>query len=193
MKKLVLFDYDGTLSAGDANNDFYRYTLRREPLRQSFHIPLLLIVKVGQLLNCKGIWWRHLLRIHITKEIVKKYAPGFIKEQKLKQFGWAKEQIAAEKKKGAICILLSASPDYLIKGLTKDLGLDKIICSRMDTARPWKIKELCYGQNKVNMLEAVIQPPYEVVRAYSDSRSDMPMMNIAEEQVWINPRTGIRR
>ena len=32
-----------------------------------------------------------------------------------------------------------------------------------------------------------------VVRAYSDSKSDMPMMEIADEQVWIDKKTGLRK
>jgi phosphoserine phosphatase len=32
-----------------------------------------------------------------------------------------------------------------------------------------------------------------VVRAYSDSKSDLPMMEIAAEQVWIDPKTGMRK
>ena len=32
-----------------------------------------------------------------------------------------------------------------------------------------------------------------VVRAYSDSKSDMPMMEIATEQVWIDAKTGLRK
>ena len=32
-----------------------------------------------------------------------------------------------------------------------------------------------------------------VVRAYSDSKSDLPMMEIAAEQVWIDRKTGLRK
>ena len=32
-----------------------------------------------------------------------------------------------------------------------------------------------------------------VIRSYSDSKSDMPMMKIAKEQVWIDRKTGLRK
>jgi phosphoserine phosphatase len=32
-----------------------------------------------------------------------------------------------------------------------------------------------------------------VVRAYSDHWSDAPMMEIADEQVWIDSKTGLRK
>ena len=32
-----------------------------------------------------------------------------------------------------------------------------------------------------------------VVRAYSDSASDMPLMEIADEAVWIDRKTGLRK
>ena len=32
-----------------------------------------------------------------------------------------------------------------------------------------------------------------VVRSYSDSKSDMPMMEIADEEVWVDRETGLRK
>ena len=62
--------------------------------------------------------------------------------------------------------------------------------------KPWKYKFLCWGQNKVVAVDEWAKKnkviPH-VVRAYSDSKTDMPMMKLADRQVWINAKTGLRK
>ena len=93
-------------------------------------------------------------------------------------------------------LLISASPDYLINKLVRDLPFDAVFCSKMDAMKPWKYDFLCWGNNKVIAMDEWAKAhkfiPH-VVRAYSDSKSDLPMMNIADEQIWINPKTGMPR
>ena len=62
--------------------------------------------------------------------------------------------------------------------------------------KPWKYKFLCWGRNKVVALDKwAVEHKYipNVVRAYSDSKNDMPIMEIAKEQVWIDKKTGLRK
>ncbi|MCL2629773.1 MAG: haloacid dehalogenase-like hydrolase [Alphaproteobacteria bacterium] len=191
--KVVLFDFDGTLSSGDANRGFYRYTFWKTP-RQILFLPWVLVGGVGRLLNPGGVWWRQVMRRYLTPGMVKKYAPGFIKQHKMNRFGWAKERVTEEKRLGNVAICISAGVDYLIPELVKDLGFDVVICSEADKARPWGYKRLCWGRRKVDVLGEWSQGvKLDVVRAYSDSKSDLPMMKLAKEQVWINPKTGCRK
>ena len=93
-------------------------------------------------------------------------------------------------------LLISASPDYLIPKLVSDMKFDAVLCSKMDENKPYKYKFLCWGKNKVVAMdkwarEHKIIP--NVVRAYSDSIVDMPIMEIAKEQVWIDRKTGLRK
>ena len=62
--------------------------------------------------------------------------------------------------------------------------------------KPYKYKFLCWGKNKVIAMDKwAIKNKYipNVVRSYSDSKNDMPIMKIAKEQIWINPKTGLRK
>ena len=84
----------------------------------------------------------------------------------------------------------------MIPHLVRDMKFDAVLCSRMDPSRPWKYEFLCWGPNKVVAMDEwakknKIVP--RVVRAYSDSRSDMPIMEIAGEQVWVDRKTGLRK
>ena len=134
------------------------------------------------------------MRRFITSDMVRRFVSDFVKEHKRNRFGWAAERVASEHAAGNKVILLTASPDYLIQKLVSDMKFDVVICSKMCKDKPWKYKFLCWGENKVLAMEEWAREnkivPH-VVRAYSDSKNDLPMMEIADHQVWINPRTGM--
>ncbi|MBO5662250.1 MAG: HAD-IB family phosphatase [Alphaproteobacteria bacterium] len=192
---VVLFDFDGTLSAHDSNVEFAKYCFRHS-IRPWFYLPLMAVCGVCKWINPGGIWWRENIRRFMTPKMVKKFAPGFIKQHKRERFGWAKERVQAEKDAGRKVLMVSASPDYLLPQLVRDMKFDAVFCSKMDKKHPWKYEFLCWGQNKVyKMDEWACENKFipNVVRAYSDSKSDLPMMEIAAEQVWIDPKTGMRK
>ena len=192
---VVLFDFDGTLSALDSNVEFARYCFRRS-IRPWFYLPLMGICGICCWLRPGGIWWRENIRRFMTPDMVHRFAPGFIKQHKRERFGWARERVQSERDAGRKVLLISASTDYLIPGLVRDMKFDAVFCSKMDAKRPWRYKFLCWGHNKVVAMdewakENKIIP--NVVRAYSDSKSDLPMMELAQEQVWIDKKTGLRK
>ncbi len=192
---VVVFDFDGTLSAYDSNVEFARFCFRRS-VRPWLFVPLMLVCGVARWVKPDGVWWRENIRRFMTPDMVKKYAPEFIRQHKRERFGWSREQVDAERHAGRRVVLISAGPDYLIPKLVRDIKFDAVLCSQMDVARPWKYKFLCWGKNKVVAMdnwarENKIIP--RVVRSYSDSKSDMPMMEIAAERVWIDRKTGLRR
>ncbi|MCL2538363.1 MAG: haloacid dehalogenase-like hydrolase [Alphaproteobacteria bacterium] len=204
-RNIVLFDFDGTLSCGDANLAFWKYCFRHS-LRPWLFIPVILCGLVLQFiawifnrftsydarLTRLDILWREMLRPYLTPKMIKKLAPGFIKQHKMARFGWAAEQVAKERAVGNFVIMTSASPAYLLLPLIKDMDFDLIICSEVDNTHPNKFEFFNYGVNKVHSLNAFLRKPYKIVRAYSDSKSDLPMMKLATKQVWIDPKTGGR-
>ena len=192
---VVVFDFDGTLSARDTNVEFAKYCFRHS-VRPWLYLPLMGVAAIVRLFNPGGVWWRQNMRRFLTADMVKKFAPDFIKQHKRERFGWARDQVAKEHADGRRVILVSASADYMIPHLVRDMKFDAVLCSRMDASRPWKYEFLCWGPNKVVAMDEwakknKIVP--RVVRAYSDSRSDMPIMEIAGEQVWVDRKTGLRK
>ena len=192
---IVLFDFDGTLSARDSNVEFAKYCFRHS-LRPWLFLPLMAICGICRWVKPDGIWWRQNIRRFTTPAMVKKFAPAFIKQHKRERFGWARERVAAERDAGRRVIMVSASADYLLPYLVRDMKFDAVFCSRMNREKPWKYEFLCWGKNKVYVMDEWAKQnkiiPH-VVRAYSDSKSDMPMMEIADEQVWIDKKTGMRK
>lgn len=194
-KDVVVFDFDGTLSGRDCNVEFARYCFRHA-LRPWLFLPLMMVCGIARWVRPNGVWWRENIRRFITPDMVRRFAPEFIKRHRRERFGWARERVAAERAAGRTVVLVSAAPDYLVRSLVRDMKFDVVLCSVMDAARPWKYKYLCWGANKVYALDAwAAQNKYipRVVRSYSDSLSDMPMMEIADEEVWIDRKTGLRK
>ena len=193
-KNIVVFDFDGTLSKRDSNFEFGKYCLKHS-LRPWLYSSVILAGCIGRFFNPTGIWWREKMRSFITPQMIKKFGSDFIRKHKKLRFDWAKSVVANEHARGNMVVLISAGPDYLIPHLVSDMKFDVVICSKMDTEKPYKYEFLCWGANKVIALdtwakENKIIP--NVVRAYSDSKSDLPIMNIAREQVWVNRKTGVR-
>lgn len=190
---VVLFDFDGTLSWPDTNTAFWWYCARFS-LRPWLFLPIILVCGIVRLIKPNGLWWRENMRRFLTAKMVEKFAEGFIKLHKRNRFGWAAERVATEHANGNKVLLVTASPDYLIPELVSDMQFDAVICSKMYKDKPWKYKSMCWGTKKVIAVDAWAKRnkfiPH-IVRAYSDSKNDMPMMEIANQQVWINPKTGM--
>ncbi len=194
-KDIVVFDFDGTLSASDSNWEFFKYCFKHS-LRPWLFLPYVILGIIAIKFNRDSIWGREKMRRFITAEMVKNFSQNVIKLHKKNRFGWAKEQVAKEKSAGNKVLLISASPDYLIPELVKDMKFDAVMCSKMDKENPWKCEFLCLGKNKVIAMDNwAHEHKYipNVVRAYSDSKFDMPIMEIAKEQVWIDAKTGLRK
>ena len=194
-KDIVVFDFDGTLSAHDTNMEFAKYCFCRA-LRPWLFLPLVAIAAIARMFNPAGVWWRQTMRRFLTADMVKKFGPGFIKQHKRERFGWSADQVAKERAAGHTVILISASPDYLLPQLVRDMKFDAVLCSRMVNGKPWKYEFLCWGKNKVLVMDEWAKKnkiiPH-VIRSYSDSKSDMPLMEIADEQVWVDRETGLRK
>ena len=191
---VTVFDFDGTLSARDCNVEFARYCMKHS-LRPWLFIPQMLVCGVVKLFKPDGIWWRENIRRFMTADMVRRFARDFIREHRNRRFDWVAHAVANERAAGRKVVLISAGPDYLVPHLVRDLNFDRIICSRMDKKRPWRYNFLCWGTNKVYALDewaATNKYIPRVINSYSDSKSDMPMMKIARNQIWVDKRTGKR-
>ncbi len=204
-QKVVVFDFDGTLSASDSNAEFMKYCFVHS-VRPWLFLPAIALGATLSVLDHKETnlcnrpiakLWRGIMRSFITEKMVRRLVPGFIKDHRKRRFGWAAKCVAAESRnKDVKVILISAGPDYLIPHLVNDMKFDVVICSEMQKHRPWKFNNLCWGSGKVAALEKWakennIHPV--VLRSYGDSYGDMPLMEMAKEQIWIDSKTGNRR
>jgi len=78
---VVVFDFDGTLSARDCNMEFAKYCFRHS-VRPWLFLPLIGVAMMCRYFKPNGIWWRQNARRFMTPEMVKKFAPAFIKQHR---------------------------------------------------------------------------------------------------------------
>jgi putative flippase GtrA len=76
-------------------------------------------------------------------------------------------------------IIISASPEFLLKPVCKQIGIACLIATRMDKTTGTIIGENCYGEEKKRKLFTVFNDII-VEEAYSDSLSDKPLLLLAQ-------------
>lgn len=109
--------------------------------------------------------------------------------------------IAAEREAGRRIVLATAAPHFYTAALARRLGIGDVVA----TASSWENGHLtpaivsanCYGADKCSMVEAFldradITRAASHIRFYSDHASDVPMFELADEAVAVNPSPKLR-
>jgi HAD superfamily hydrolase (TIGR01490 family) len=112
----------------------------------------------------------------------------------------ARAAIARHRASGERVILLTSATPYVAEPLARALELDAVICSRLEvvggkfTGRI--VEPLCYGDGKVCLAErwaAAHGIDLATTTFYSDSYSDLPMLERVGRPVAVNPDPRLRR
>ena len=168
-----VYDFDKTIYNGDSTIDFYLYSLMRNPLLIG-HLPAQIW---GCLLYSFG-------KIHKTafKErffcFVKSidcdaYVADFWVRNKKKIAKWYLEQLQDDD------VIISASPDFLLRPICQQLGIRHLIASEVDPKTGAFTGANCYGVAKVERFREAFGEQH-IHHFYSDSRSDLPLAQLAE-------------
>ena len=193
MKRIAVFDFDGTITRKDTLIEFIRFVKGSTALCWGLllHRPWLVLMKM------------HLYDNGKTKERVFSW---FFKGMSLAQFNQlgqlfyetqaekllhtdASKAINKHKRHGDIIVILSASIENWVQPFTSALQADGILGTQAEvtdgklTGR-FSTKN-CYGQEKVNRLKTwldanVNEQPYII--AYGDSRGDKELLEFANEK-----------
>lgn len=108
--------------------------------------------------------------------------------------------IARHRAAGDALVLLTSSSSYLAAAACADLGFDGYLCNRFEvdaagrySGRP--VGPLCYGPGKVQAALPFAKErgvPLVACAFYSDSASDLPMLNAVGLPVAVNPDPRLR-
>lgn len=174
--KINLYDFDKTIYAGDSSTDFFFYSLMKYP-KIIVTIPKIIVVAI-----------RYKMR-KISKTEMKETIFSFVKyipdmKSHINSF-WHTHKCYIKRfyleTKHDKDVIISASPEFLLKPITEELGVMKLIGSKVDS-KTGKFKGLnCYGEEKVKRLNKEIKD-YQVMSSYSDSLSDIPILKLAKKQ-----------
>lgn len=190
MSSLALFDFDGTITEKDSFIEFIKFYRGKKLFYIGFFIlsPMLILYKAGIIRN-----WR-------TKEAVFTY---FFKNEKIDLFSEkctrfcteripalvkprAMELISDHLRKGDRIIVVSATFEYILYDWCNSNHLE-IVGTKMEVKNGLITGRLdgenCYGAEKARRLNLFLDfKQFTEVYAYSDSKSDLPMLELANHR-----------
>ena len=112
----------------------------------------------------------------------------------------AKEVLAGHRARGDALVLLTSSSLYASEMAHADFGLDAVLCQRYEvregrfTGEP--LRPICYGAGKVEVAESWARDNGVDLSAsafYSDSLTDLPMLERVGHPFVVNPDPRLRR
>ena len=168
-----IYDFDKTLVPFDSGSLFIAYCL--------IHYPWIIItapiILAGGLLTLLGIIsftkFKRTCFLFVPLIPLKRAVKGFWDKHEKQVYPWFFQR----KRKG---VVISASPDFLLKEIAARAGMDYLICTRHNEKTGSIIGENCRGREKVRRLNEEISD-YKIVDVYSDSyKHDKYIFSLAE-------------
>lgn len=170
------YDFDKTIYDGDSTADFYLFSLKRHKKIIALAPSLLAaflkfyVLKKGTKTEFKEVMYRFLCYCDIEKDINDFWK---INKHKIKRFYFENKKTDD--------VIISASPEFLLKPLCNELGINNLIASCVDCKTGKYSGINCHGKEKVRRFYEVFGKNTEVDEFYSDSYSDSPMAEIAKK------------
>ncbi len=173
MEKIDVFDWDKTLYKKDSTIEFYKFCIKKKKIIIKY-LPLQIVffllykLKLVKKIVFKEVFFRFIKSIENLDEYVKL----FWKENK--QYIRYDLINRSNNKK----VVISASPEFLLKNICEEIGINKLIASKVDKSSGKFNSKNCYGEEKVQRLNKEMQN-FTIENFYTDSKSDIYLANIS--------------
>lgn len=169
------YDFDKTIYKNDSTADFYLFCIKKHPMvffslfKTAFFAARYYVFKSGSKTRFKQGMYSFLKRIDaeaLAEEFWDKNAEG------IKGF-YLKQQRHDD-------VIISASPEFLLSPICRRLNIKYLIASRVNPKNGLYSGENCHGKEKVRRFYERF-PCGKIEKFYSDSHSDDPLAQIADE------------
>lgn len=200
---IALFDLDGTLIAWDCQLLFRHFVVRREPWRGIF-LPLFLaflpLTKVLGAGGMKQVFLSYLWKM--DPEILMEYSREFAASLMPAIYPELRGKLERHRAAGDFLILASASPEFYVSEIGRELGFDLTLGTPVETGPLFPDLENHKGSAKVDRLHEVLPAAcfengmLRRCHGYTDSTADLPMLALCDAVTVVNPSrqlTGIAR
>ncbi len=189
-----LFDLDGTLIAWDCQLLFRHFVLRREPWRGIFlpvflaALPLTPVLGAG---GMKRVFLSYLWRM--APEKLADYSREFAASVMPAIYPEVREMMESHRAAGHLTVLASASPEFYVKEIGRELGFDFTLGTVVETGGFFPNLENHKGAAKVRRLREVLPASYfedgklRNCHGYTDSTADLPMLTLCGAGTTVNP------
>ena len=174
-----VYDFDNTILRGDSTARFFAYCL--------MHYPGMWLDAPGQAVN--GLLF--VLKIK-EKQAFKQRMLGFLKRlpdvdeavEKFWEKNFCRVKAFYKETQRADDVVISASPEFLVKPACEKLGISCVMGSPVDKKTGVFSGLNCHGKEKVRRFREVF-PDAQIDDFYSDSYSDDPLAQIAKRAVLV--------
>jgi HAD superfamily hydrolase (TIGR01490 family) len=201
---IAFFDFDETLIVGNSGNLWIRRELRSGHInrRQALRAASWMVRYRLGFASMEEALRTAIRSLAGTEEkTLRARTLAFYEEEVRHQYRvGAREALEEHRLRGDACVLLTASSLYLSELVSAELRLDAILCNRFQvvegvlTGEPEG--ELCFGVGKLHYAEAYAGGagvPLSACTFYTDSYSDLPVLEKVGTPVLVNPDRRLRR
>jgi len=191
---IALFDLDGTLIAWDCQLLFRHFVLRREPWRGVFLPVFLAFLPLAGLLGAGGLKRVFLCYLwRIDPGALAQYSHEFAVWVMPRIYLEVRELLENHRVAGDLLILASASPEFYVSEIGKELGFDLTLGTPVEMGSFFPDLENHKGAAKVERLQATLPASYfengklRHCHGYTDSTADLPMLALCGRATVVNP------
>lgn len=175
-----VYDFDKTIFDGDSTQKFYLYLLKKQP-KIAIYLPKQFFYFLPFALGCmektkfKEKFYSCFKVVKNIEDEVENFWNLNIGD--IKKWYYEKQQDTD--------IIISASPEFLLKPICNKLGIKHLIASKVDNKTGKYTGLNCYGKEKVLRLNK--EMPNTIIKEfYSDSFSDEPLAELAKKSYIVN-------
>ena len=163
-----VYDFDKTIYYDDSTSDFYLFSLKRHP-KVAAHFPktagafILYLLRIKTKTQFKEVMYEFLHEVDIKNDL-----PDFWEthKHKIKPF--------YIKHKQPDDVIISASPEFLLKPICDELGIKYMMASKVDPVTGKYTGINCHGKEKVRRFEEKFGDAV-IDEFYSDAYCDTPL------------------
>lgn len=175
-----VYDFDKTIYDGDSTIDFYLFCIIKRPII-IISLPISILYFIAyklKIINKIRFKEKFFLFLKYTPNIDKMIELFWNKNlKKIKQ--WFINDKSSNK------IIISASPEFLLKPIINNINVMEIIASKVDKSTGKFNSPNCYGEEKVKRLNEKYNN-YVIENFYSDSLSDIWLAKISNNSYLVN-------
>ncbi|QQL45302.1 HAD family hydrolase [Sulfuriroseicoccus oceanibius] len=208
-KRYAYFDLDHTIIPHDTQLLFCNYVLQREGWRRLLLVPFLACLPLAAMRVLRARGMKRIFLGYLAgmkRERLDQLARDFAtKEFRKHAYGEIIEEIDRLKAEGYVLILNTASPQIYAEPIAEELGFERCYATRV--VIPERMKSLAEIVGPNNKRHAKIDAMADILPAgvtgdnivaqpgalsFSDSKNDIPLLELAEEGFQVNPSESFR-
>jgi len=202
MQPADLFDMDRTLLRVNSAQKWAQFQRRRGKARRGdlARTSWLLLQYTFGVLDMESLARRAAAtQVGISEQEFRDLVQGWVRDEVLQHVSDGARRVVAEaKSRGRPCAILTTSTKYVAEPVAAELGIEHVLASRVEVVEgrfTGRLLSLCYGAHKIGVAEQWARAQgVDLARSsfYSDSISDLPMLERVGQPYVVNPDPRLR-